>query len=169
MTPLAIKELIAKHKSGFALEQEFYLSSEVFEKDVENIVLKSWVLVGHQSQISEVGEFFVTRIAGESIIIVRSDENTINALLNVCRHRGSRVCLESKGRASRFVCPYHAWTYDLEGNLQGAPRVMDTLDAGEFPLKRAKLEVFQGMLFINFNPDADFAPIANELGDSLAP
>jgi phenylpropionate dioxygenase-like ring-hydroxylating dioxygenase large terminal subunit len=169
MTPLAIKELIAKHKAGHALAQEFYLSSEVFEKDVDNIVLKSWVLVGHQSQISEVGEFFVTRIAGESIIIVRSDENTINALLNVCRHRGSRVCLESKGRASRFVCPYHAWTYDLEGNLQGAPRVMDTLDAGEYPLKRAKLEVFQGMLFINFNPDADFAPIANELGDSLAP
>ena len=169
MTPLAIKNLIDKHKSGYALEQEFYLSSEVFENDVENIVLKSWILVGHQSQLSEVGEFFVSRIAGESIIVVRSDEQTINALINVCRHRGSRVCLESEGRASRFVCPYHAWTYDLEGNLQGAPRVMDTLDASQFPLKRAKLENFQGMLFINFDLDADFAPIANELGDALAP
>ncbi len=169
MTPLAIKDLIAKHKSGHALGQAFYLSTEVFEKDVENIVLKSWVLVGHQSQISEVGEFFVSRIAGESIIVVRSDEKAINALINVCRHRGSRVCLESQGRASRFVCPYHAWTYDLDGNLQGAPRVMDTLDASEFPLKRAKLENFQGMLFINFDLDADFALVANDLGDALAP
>jgi phenylpropionate dioxygenase-like ring-hydroxylating dioxygenase large terminal subunit len=169
MTPLAIKDLISQHQSGYALEQGFYLSSEVFEKDVENIVLKSWVLVGHQSQISEVGEFFLSRIAGESVIVVRSDEQTINALINVCRHRGSRVCLESEGRASRFVCPYHAWTYDLDGNLQGAPRVMDTLDRSEFPLQRAKLENFQGMLFINFDLDADFAPIANELGDALAP
>jgi phenylpropionate dioxygenase-like ring-hydroxylating dioxygenase large terminal subunit len=169
MTPLAIKDLIAKHQPGNALEQEFYLSSEVFEKDVENIVLKSWVLVGHQSQISEVGEFFLSRIAGESVIVVRSDEQTINALINVCRHRGSRVCLQQQGRASRFVCPYHAWTYDLDGNLQGAPRVMETLDTSKYPLKRARLENFQGMLFINFDPDADFAPIADELGDALAP
>ncbi len=169
MTRLAIKDLIDRHQSGYALRQEFYLSSEVFEKDVENIVLKSWVLVGHQSQISAVGEFFVSRIAGESIIVVRSDAQTINALINVCRHRGSRVCLESQGRASRFVCPYHAWTYDLDGNLQGAPRVMDTLDASEYPLKRAKLENFHGLLFINFDLDADFALVANDLGDALAP
>jgi len=169
MTPLAIKDLISQHQSGHALEQEFYLSSEVYEKDVENIVLKSWVLVGHQSQVSEAGEFFVSRIAGESVIVVRSDEQTINALINVCRHRGSRVCLESQGRASRFVCPYHAWTYDLEGNLQGAPRVMDTLDRSKYPLQRVRLENFQGLLFINFDLNADFAPIANELGDALAP
>ena len=169
MSPLVIRDLIARQKSGFALQQEFYLSSEVFEQDVENIVLKSWILVGHQSQISEVGEFFVSKIAGESVIVVRSDEQSINALINVCRHRGSRVCLESEGRASRFVCPYHAWTYDLDGKLQGAPRVMDSLDASEYPLKRAKLENLHGMLFVNFDPHADFAPVANELGDALAP
>jgi len=169
MNPLAIEDLIAEHKSGHALAQEFYLSSEVFEKDVENIVLKSWVLVGHQSQVSEVGEFFLSRIAGESVIVVRSDEQTINALINVCRHRGSRVCLQSQGRASRFVCPYHAWTYDLDGNLQAAPRVMDTLDTSKYSLQRARLENFQGLLFINFDLDADFAPISDDLGDALAP
>jgi Rieske 2Fe-2S family protein len=166
---MVIKELIAKQRPGFALAQDFYLSTDVFAKDVENIVLKSWILVGHESQLSEVGEFFLSRIAGESVIVVRSDEQSINALINVCRHRGSRVCLESEGRASRFVCPYHAWTYDLAGNLQGAPRVMDSLDANDYPLKRAKLENFHGMLFINFDRHANFAPVANELGDALAP
>lgn len=127
------------------------------------------MLVGHQSQLPKNGDFFVVRIAGEELIIVRSDDDQINALINVCRHRGSRVCLEEEGNTSRFVCPYHAWTYDLEGNLQGAPQVMEQIDRSQFPLKHAKLENFHGMLFINFDQDADFGPIAGDLDSALAP
>ena len=166
---MSISELLTKQRSGHALEQGFYRSAEVFEKEVERIFLKTWILAGHQSQVPEPGDFFVLKIAGESIIIVRSDDERINALVNVCRHRGSRVCLEEQGRVSRFVCPYHAWTYDLNGNLQAAPQVMDKLDLGKYPLRRAKLENFQGMLFINFDPDANFEPIAADLGPTLVP
>lgn len=169
MMPLPINELVAAHRPGHALGQDFYLREDVFEIEVERIFLKSWVLAGHQSQVPEVGDFFVFEIAGESIIIVRSEGDRINALLNVCRHRGSRVCLEEQGRTARFVCPYHAWTYDRDGELQVAPQVMDVLDTGKYPLRRAKLENFHGLLFINFDINAEFAPIAADLGKVLTP
>ena len=164
-----IDELIASHKPGHALAQGFYRSAKVFEKEVGRIFLKSWILVGHQSQVPEAGDFFVSRIAGESIILVRSDAKRINALVNVCRHRGSRVCLAEAGHASRFVCPYHAWTYDLQGRLLAAPQVMDTLDLKNYSLRRATVANLHGLLFVNFAADADFAPIAADLAAPLAP
>ncbi len=169
MTPLPINELVAAHRPGHALGQDFYRRKDVFEREVERIFLKSWILAGHQSQVPEAGDFFVFEIAGESIIIVRSDGERINALLNVCRHRGSRVCLEEQGHTARFVCPYHAWTYDLNGELQAAPQVMDVLDTGKYPLRRARLENLHGLLFINFDMNAEFAPIAADIGKVLAP
>ena len=164
-----LDKLIADHQPGHALNQAFYLDSDVYEKDVENIFLKTWVLVGHQSQIPEPGQFFLTRVAGESVIIVRSDSGEVNALLNVCRHRGSRVCIEDNGRKSKFSCPYHAWTYDLDGNLVAAPRAADSMDKSDFPLRRASLEVFEGMLFLNFDPDADFSKLREDMTDAMAP
>lgn len=164
-----IAELIAGHRQGHALEQDFYCRDDIFEQEIDSIFLKVWMLVGHQSQIPENGDFFVTEVVNESIIVVRSDDQEINALVNVCRHRGSRVCLEEKGRVSRFVCPYHAWTYNLDGSLLGAPQVSDTLEKSKYPLKRVRLENFQGMLFINFDLDADFGPMAADLDSALAP
>ena len=169
MTPLSIKDLIAGHRSGHALARDFYRCSDVFEKEVDGIFLKSWMLAGHQSQVPEAGDFFVVEIAGESVIIVRNDGGQINALLNVCRHRGSRVCLEEQGHVARFVCPYHAWNYDLNGELRAAPQVMETLDLEQYPLRRARLEILHGLIFINFDSHAEFAPIAADLGGVLAP
>ncbi len=169
MNQSPIDELIASQQPGHALQQGFYRSAEIFEKEMQRIFLKSWLYVGHHSQVPEIGDFFVFHIAGESIIIVRSADDQINALINVCRHRGSRVCLEEQGNAARFVCPYHAWTYDLEGNLKGAPQVMDTIDISKYPLRCVKLENFHGMLFINFDENAVFEPIAADLHTPLAP
>jgi len=169
MNQSPIDELTASQLPGHALQQGFYRSAEIFEMEMQRIFLKSWLYVGHHSQVPEIGDFFVFRIAGESIIIVRSADDQINALINVCRHRGSRVCLEEQGNAARFVCPYHAWTYDLEGNLKGAPQVMDTIDISQYPLRRAHLENFHGMLFINFDENAVFEPIAADLDSPLAP
>ena len=164
-----LNELLARQKPGYALEQAFYLDADVYRQDVERIVLRSWILVGHSSQIAEPGQFLVSEIAGESIIVVRNDAGEINALLNVCRHRGSRVCREDQGRTSRFVCPYHAWTYDLDGQLVAAPRMMDSVDVTQLPLKQVSVEEFHGLLFVNFGPDADFASIREELSGPLAP
>ena len=92
-----MSELIDNYQSGYSLEQGFYTNDDIYQKEIENIFLKHWILAGHASQIPEHGDFFLFEFDKESIIITRNKSGEINALLNVCRHRGSRVCLEKKG------------------------------------------------------------------------
>ena len=97
------------------MTQAFYRDPEIYRKDIEEIFLNSWLYAGHQSEIPKVGDWFLFEFDQESVIIVRSAEDEINAMLNVCRHRGSRICVESSGCSKRLTCRYHGWTYDLAG------------------------------------------------------
>ena len=97
MNQESIARLIAERQPGHGLPQPFYRDPEIYERDIQQIFLKGWLYVGHQSEIPNIGDYFLFELAGESVIIVRSDAEVINALLNVCRHRGSRVCLQKKG------------------------------------------------------------------------
>src|SRR5262245_46355118 len=97
-----------------------YRDPETYESELRRIFFKSWLYVGHASQVPERGDYFLFDIAGKSVILVRDGEGQINALLNVCRHRGSRICDAATGRASRLVCRYHGWTYGLDGSLRAA-------------------------------------------------
>ena len=169
MNAAVIDSLLRRQRPGHALEQGFYVDHDVFEKEIPAIFLKSWLLVGHASRIPQTGDYFIFRMAGESIIVVRSGNERINALVNVCRHRGSRVCLEEQGRARRFVCPYHAWTYDLDGRLLGAPQVNEIIDVGDYPLHHARLENYHGLLFVNFDLNASFDTMAADFDAVLAP
>lgn len=147
----SIPDLVARHRPGFALEQDFYNDPGVFEEEVWRIFLKSWLYVGHISQIPGIGDYFLFNMAGESVIIVHASTDEVLALINVCRHRGSRVCLEDEGKARSFVCRYHGWTYELDGRLRGASHMDEEFDRGSFGLKRAHVRVFQGLIFINLD------------------
>ena len=103
-----IVELIGRQKTGHSLEQPFYLDTNIYEDDLNGIFMKSWLYAGHESEIPNVGDYFLFNFANESVIIIRSDADRIKALVNVCRHRGSRVCIEAAGKASRLVCRYTA-------------------------------------------------------------
>ena len=129
-----ISELIAQHKMDWTLDQEFYKSEEIFAAEVEKIFQDSWIFIGHQSQIPEVGNYFVYTLLAEEVIILRGKDNNIHAFYNVCRHRGSRICLEKSGSIKRLRCPYHSWTYNLEGKLIAAKNFPDELEKSEFPL-----------------------------------
>ena len=113
-----IKDVLKNHKDGMAMPREMYTSPEIYEHDIERFWNHSWIWVGHVSQIPEPGDYFLFDYGPESIIIVRDREGGIRAHLNVCRHRGSRVCVEQSGKARAFVCPYHAWTFELSGELR---------------------------------------------------
>ena len=115
-----IEELIAAQKPGYSLDQRFYTDPEVYELELERIVSRNWIFAGHESELAEPGDFKVLNVAGESAIIVRSEDGDIKAFANVCRHRGSLVCLERRGNSRRFACPYHGWTYDTDGKLVAA-------------------------------------------------
>jgi glycine betaine catabolism A len=133
------------------LEQKYFVSPEIFAEEQEKIFSRQWVLVGHQSQIAEAGDYFTAEVSGESFIVVRDKHGAIHGFYNVCRHRGSRLIENRKGQCAAIQCPYHAWTYALDGRLLGAPHMdeMPGFNKAEYPLKPARLGLWEGFIFLN--------------------
>jgi Rieske 2Fe-2S family protein len=146
----SIAELISDQPPGYSLEQRFYTDPEIYELEIERIINRNWILAGHVSQLPEPGDFKVLNVARESAIIVRGTEGKLNAFANVCRHRGSLVCLDAEGHADKFVCPYHGWTYDIDGNLFAARNMSDGFDMSAHSLKSVSLDVIHGLIFVCF-------------------
>jgi Rieske 2Fe-2S family protein len=151
------------------LPQKYFVSPEIFAAEEREIFAKEWMLVGHQSQIANPGDYFVATVANESLIIVTDQRSTIRAFYNVCRHRGTRLKEDVCGHASAIQCPYHAWTYGLDGRLIGAPHMDEVpgFDKGNYPLRPVNLGVWEGFIFVNLANDAMplekwFAPLARK-------
>jgi phenylpropionate dioxygenase-like ring-hydroxylating dioxygenase large terminal subunit len=158
-----IAELVAHQRRGYSLEQPFYNDPDVFAFEKRALLLNSWWFAGHASRIPEPGDYFLYPIAGESIIVVRGRQGEINALFNVCRHRGSRVCLEEDGHANSFVCPYHAWTYATDGDLLAARTMPADFDASTHGLHRCRVQIVEGLIYISLGEQPeDFTPVAVE-------
>ena len=166
----SLQKLFEGYHEGYALPGAVYKDPEIYELEVQHILLKSWLYVGHQSLIPERGDYFLFDIAGESVILIRGAEGGVNALLNVCRHRGSRICDVAEGHETRLTCRYHGWTYGLDGSLKAAARTPEGFDRSKWGLKRLHTEVLDGMIFVNFaeNPP-DFSELAREMGPPLRP
>ncbi len=142
------KELISKYQGSQSLPRQFYTSETVYKMDIQHYWNHSWIWVGHINQIPNVGDFFLFDYGYESVIIARDKNGSVNAFLNVCRHRGSRVCIEKSGNTRLFVCPYHAWTYELNGSLRAAREMEDNFNTAEYSLKKVNLRIFHGLIFI---------------------
>ena len=142
------KELISKYQGSQSLPRQFYTSETVYKMDIQHYWNHSWIWVGHINQIPNVGDFFLFDYGYESVIIARDKNDSVNAFLNVCRHRGSRVCIEKSGNTRVFVCPYHAWTYELNGSLRAAREMEDDFNTAEYSLKKVNLRIFHGLIFI---------------------
>lgn len=142
--------LFASHKPGFALEQRFYTDPDIYALEVDRIVMQNWILAGHESELPEAGDYKVFHVAGESAIIVRGSDGTLAAFANVCRHRGSLVCLERAGHVKKFTCPYHGWMYDIDGNLVAARDMPDDFDKTSYGLRKLSVDTVQGLLLMSF-------------------
>jgi len=165
-----LSQLIDQQRERYALAREFYTDPDIYERDIERIFLRSWLYAGHQSEIPNPGDWFLFEFAGESVIIARSMAGEITAMLNVCRHRGSRICLEQKGCSKRLICRYHGWTYDLDGTLVGASRMGDDFDKSGIALKRLHVELLDGMIYVNFaEQPSSFSPVREGLAECLRP
>jgi len=145
-----IAELIAGQKPGYSLDQRFYTDPDIYELEIERIINRNWILAGHVSQLPKPGDFKVVNVARESAIIVRGKSGELKGFANVCRHRGSLVCLDSSGHTDKFVCPYHGWMYDIDGHLFAARNMPDGFDMAAHSLNPVSVDVIHGLIFICF-------------------
>jgi Rieske 2Fe-2S family protein len=136
------------------LPQEYYTDPGHFRREMEAIHFDMWLCAGRTGQIPNPGDYFVRQVANASVIIVRDDAGSIRAFHNVCRHRGTLLCNQEQGKvAGRIQCPYHAWTYRLDGTLVNAPHMekVDGFSEAEYSLNSVATAVWDGHIFINLS------------------
>ena len=139
------------------LPRECYTSDAFFAFEQDAVFARSWLCVGRAEQIPKPGDYLAARIAGEQLLVVRNQNNEINAFSAVCQHRGQIITCTS-GHARSFRCPLHFWSYDLNGHLQGAPRMGDPATLQQLRstirLPTIRIELWHGFIFINLDENA---------------
>jgi phenylpropionate dioxygenase-like ring-hydroxylating dioxygenase large terminal subunit len=140
---------------------------EIYQLELERIFAKNWIIVGHESEISEVGDFVTRRLGDDPVIVARCRDGGIDCMLNVCSHRGALVCREEAGNSSVFRCIYHGWIFNLDGSFRGAPfkeeMYPDGMDASRLGLRKARVGVYGGIIFANWDESAP--SLEDYLGD----
>jgi phenylpropionate dioxygenase-like ring-hydroxylating dioxygenase large terminal subunit len=156
---------------GFSLPAWTYSDPDFFNAEIQRVMRPSWQVVCHVNDVPNTGDYHMLEYAGESVIAIRGDDLMVRAFINVCRHRGSRLVDNASGCARRLICPYHAWTYDLQGKLTGVPlkSTYPGLDQSKHGLVSVELEIFQGFLFVRLEDEGGpsvaqmMAPYKDEL------
>ncbi|RXE47555.1 aromatic ring-hydroxylating oxygenase subunit alpha [Chromohalobacter israelensis] len=167
----ATADMLRQRQGDHSLPQPFYNDPRVFALEMREIFEHEWLFVGMTCEIPAKGNYLTVQIGDNPIIVVRGDQGTIHAFHNVCRHRGSRLCTQAKGKVAKLVCPYHQWTYELDGRLLFAGQDMgEDFDLGAHGLKPVAVTHAGGFLFVSL---ADQPPAIDDflatLDDYLAP
>ncbi len=156
----------------FSLPPEWYYDPEIYRREAESVFYGSWRLAAHQSELASPGDFVTVDFCDESLLVVRGQDGELRGFYNVCQHRGHRLIEARRGNleAAAVICPYHAWTYDLDGRLRAAPNCdkVAGFDKRRVRLSDVRVEEFGGFVWANCDLEADpvetFAP---GLDDSL--
>jgi phenylpropionate dioxygenase-like ring-hydroxylating dioxygenase large terminal subunit len=152
---------------GDRVATPMYEDPALFEVEMEKIFGKCWVWVGHESEVPGKGNFKLSWVGKQPVIISRDRKNELHVLVNRCRHRAATVCEIKKGKTSSFQCPYHGWGYALNGDLRAIPYTEGyntDFDKANYGLKKLRVETFEGMIFATFDWDAE--PLEDFLGNA---
>lgn len=143
-----IKALLQQDRAGHTLPRELYVGEEAFHFDTQVMLKSVWLYACTAAHVKNPGDYFVFEVGHNAIIIVRGRDNEIRAFWNSCRHRGAKICVEQRGRAPRLMCPYHQWTYGLDGKLLAARSMAEDFDKQDYGLNPVALENVGGLIFI---------------------
>ncbi|HZT08709.1 MAG TPA: Rieske 2Fe-2S domain-containing protein [Chloroflexota bacterium] len=139
------------------VSRDIFLSEEIYQQELEQIFARSWLFVGHESQIQQPGDYFLSRMGEEAVIVTRDQNRRVHVFLNSCRHRGNRVCRYDWGNTSAFTCTFHGWTYNLEGKITALPfhdGGYAAMPKEEWGLHEARCAVFEGSIWACWDDDA---------------
>ncbi|GAA4491513.1 aromatic ring-hydroxylating oxygenase subunit alpha [Gluconacetobacter tumulicola] len=167
----AVRALIARRRPGHALEGAFYTDPEIFRADIDAIFHQHWIYVAVECEVPEPGDALAVDIGASSVVIVRGDDEQVRAFHNVCRHRGARLLPPGPSIVGNLVCPYHAWTYGLDGDLKFAEHMGDGFDPSCHGLRPVAMRSVGGLLFICLaeTPPDDIDDLARQIEPYLAP
>ncbi len=163
--PIHLRRPLADLVQHDRVHTSLYTDAAIFEEEMDRIFNNTWVWVAHTSELPEPGSYKTHWVGRQPVIVVRDRKQQVHVLLNRCRHRAATVCEHKKGKANSFMCPYHGWSYALDGSLRGVPHpesYADMLDKGEHPLVNLRVEEYAGMIFATFKDDIE--PLADYLG-----
>lgn len=151
----AFVDTTASYRQGArTLPGRYYASPEVFAEEAERVFSRQWICVGRSLSLPGPRDYRLVSIAGESLIVLRDRDGELRAFHNVCRHRGTQLCEATQGRLAETIqCPYHAWTYALDGSLIGAPQMhgVEGFDKRDYPLRSVRVAEWEGFLFVNLS------------------
>ncbi len=161
---MSTADLIATRKPGFSLARDLYCGQQAFADDLEQIWYREWLFAAPACELPKTGNFVTLTVGQYPVIIIRGADGRIRAFHNVCRHRGQRLCPKASGSNPKLVCPYHQWTYDLDGKLLYARDMGEDFDPASYGLKPVHCVDLGGMVFICL---ARIPPAINDLARNL--
>lgn len=144
----SIQALLQQDRKGHTLPRELYVGEDAFQFDTQVMLKSVWLYACTAAHVKHPGDYFVFEVGHNAIIIVRGRDNEIRAFWNSCRHRGAKICVEQRGRTPRLMCPYHQWTYGLDGKLLAARSMAEDFDKQDHGLNPVALENVGGLIFI---------------------
>ena len=157
-------------RGGYTLPRPFYSDAEYYRADLEAIWYRDWIFAGHDCELAAPGAYLTLQIGDYPVLVVRGRDGGLRAFHNSCRHRGSRICAEAHGSVSRLKCPYHQWTYELDGRLHYARDMPEDFDKAAFGLQPVHCAQVGGYVFVCVAATApDFAPFRALAGRYLGP
>lgn len=151
-------ELVNKREG--VISREIFVNESIYQEEQEKIFRKSWLYIGHTSQVREEGDFILSRMGEESVIMARGSSGEVEVMLNSCRHRGMRVCRYDEGNTQKFYCPYHGWSYGLDGALTSVTEFEKEYRNGNFRMedwgliKAAKVAIVRGTVWATWDSNA---------------
>src|ERR1700686_1406432 len=150
------------------ISRRIFIEPEIYERELERIFARCWPYLCHDSQIPQPGDFLTTYMGEDPVLVMRGSDGKVRAFLNVCRHRGNRLCRADDGNAASLTCAYHGWTYGNDGRLTGVPNLKEAYH-GDLDRERwglvpvAQLDSYKGLFFATFDPEAP--PLREYLGE----